>query len=252
VLESDLHALVDGALPEDRRQEVEAHLRGNPEAAARVRAWRAQNEGLRALYDGVLSEPVPARLALAPVVRVRLLPRLSAAAALLLLGGSVGWLAKGAVGGQGPAPSSRSGAAGSLARFAAVAHAVYTPEVRHPVEVGADQESHLVAWLSKRLGAELRPPRLGGLGFELMGGRLLPGAGAAAQFMYREASGQRLTLYVSVLDQGGEDTAFRFSQEGKVSVFYWVDGRLGYALSAGMPRADLLRVAEAVYAQLGK
>ena len=79
----------------------------------------------------------------------------------------------------------------------AVAHAVYTPEVRHPVEVHADQEAHLTAWLSKRLGAPLKPPALADAGYQLVGGRLLPGAtGSVAQFMYEDASHQRLTLYV--------------------------------------------------------
>ena len=46
------------------------------------------------------------------------------------------------------------------ARRAANAHAVYVPEVRHPVEVGADQEAHLVQWLSKRLAVPVRAPAL--------------------------------------------------------------------------------------------
>jgi anti-sigma factor RsiW len=33
-------------------------------------------------------------------------------------------------------------------RQAAVAYAVYQPEQRHPVEVAADQQEHLVQWLS--------------------------------------------------------------------------------------------------------
>lgn len=64
-----------------------------------------------------------------------------------------------------------------------------------------------------------------------MGGRLLSGrTGPVAQFMYGDASGKRLTLYVSVLEAGGEDTAFRYAQEGPVGGFYWIDGRLGHAL----------------------
>ncbi len=74
-----------------------------------------------------------------------------------------------------------------LARVAAVAHAVYSPEVRHPVEVGADQEAYLVRWLPKRLGANLKVPHLAAQGYPLVGGRLLPGErGPAAQFMYQD------------------------------------------------------------------
>jgi anti-sigma factor RsiW len=139
----------------------------------------------------------------------------------------------------------------SLPRQAAIAHVVYSPDVRRPVEVGAEQEDQLVAWLSKRLGTPIHPPRLGTLGYELIGGRLLPGnSGPVAQFMYHDATGQRLTLYVSTENTNNHDTAFRFAQEGPVNVFYWIDGQFGYALSAGIPKAELGRVATAVYEQL--
>jgi anti-sigma factor RsiW len=82
---------------------------------------------------------------------------------------------------------------------AAIAHAVYSPEVRHPVEVGADQEQHLVAWLSKRLGAPLRAPKLDDVGYFLVGGRLLPGEnGPVAHFMY-QSKRYAITLYVRTM-----------------------------------------------------
>src|SRR6185369_7267622 len=107
-------------------------------------------------------------------------------------------------------------------RQAAIAHAVYAPEVRHPVEVGADEEEHLLRWLSKRLGTELKCPSLTAYGFELVGGRLLSGPnGPVAHFMFQDAKGTRLTLYVSGQRSDSRETAFRFSQEDRVSVFYW-------------------------------
>ncbi|HCE6463371.1 TPA: anti-sigma factor [Pseudomonas aeruginosa] len=140
-----------------------------------------------------------------------------------------------------------------MAHQAAIAHVVYSPDVKRPVEIGADQEEQLVAWLSKRLGTAIRPPRLGKLGYELIGGRLLPGAqGAVAQFMYHDATGQRLTLYVSTDQAHNKDTGFRFAQEGPVNVLYWIDGKFGYALSAGINKAELARVATTVYDQLEK
>ena len=132
-----------------------------------------------------------------------------------------------------------------------MAHVVFSPDVRRPVEISAEHEAQLVTWLSKRLGTAVHPPRLGSLGFELIGGRLLPGnSGPVAQFMYHDVSGQRLTLYVSTENLGRRDTAFRFAQEGPVNVFYWIDGQFGYALSAGIPKDQLARVATAVYEQL--
>ena len=123
--------------------------------------------------------------------------------------------------------------------------------MRHPVEVPAEQEDHLVKWLSKRLGTELKGLRLQSLGYELVGGRLLSGPqGPVAQFMYQDARGVRLTLYVSAQKGGTRDTAFRFSQEDRVSVFYWVDGNYGYALSGEVSKEQLLKVADIVYKQL--
>jgi anti-sigma factor RsiW len=123
--------------------------------------------------------------------------------------------------------------------------------VRHPVEVGADQEAHLAAWLSKRLGAQLKPPALSSAGYDLVGGRLLPGdQGPVAQFMYQDARGQRLTLYVRTDATDSRETAFRYAREDKVGVFYWLDGKLGYALSGELEKDELLQVATLVYRQL--
>jgi anti-sigma factor RsiW len=169
------------------------------------------------------------------------------------LGGAAGWTLRGsgADSALAPAASGATPLLASLPHKAAVAHAVYTPEVRHPVEVGADQQQHLVAWLSKRLGKQLRPPQLARQGYQLVGGRLLPGdTGPVAQFMYADAGGQRLTLYVSPGQKGNRDTGFRFAQEGGVAVFYWIDGSFGYALSAAVGKGELSQVASAVYEQL--
>jgi len=64
------------------------------------------------------------------------------------------------------------------------------------------------------------------------------------------AAGRRLTLYVSAKSKDEGQTAFRFAQEGKVGVFYWLDGKLGYALSGEIAKSDLMRVADSVYRQL--
>lgn len=245
ITEADLHAYVDGALPEARRAEVETYLAARPQEAGRVQAYRRQNEELHRLFDPVLDEPVPERLRVSLTARRRFFPlRYAAVVAWITLGGVIGWQLSGM---QHP-PSTNSAA---FARQAAIAHIVYSPEVRHPVEVGADQETHLVNWLSKRLGAQLKVPHLGDLGYTLVGGRLLPGdTGPVAQFMYQDAKGLRLTLYVRTNAEDARETAFRFARENKIGVFYWLDGRLGYALSAEIAKDELLRVATAVYRQL--
>jgi anti-sigma factor RsiW len=247
VTEAELHAWVDGQLPPARHAAVDAYLADHPEQAARLHAYRAQNAALRARFNPVLDEAVPPALG-HPPRRWHAAPqwRVAAVLALMLGSGAAGWLLRG-----GAADDAPLSAAAELPRRAALAHAVYTPEVRHPVEVGADQQAHLVAWLSKRLGAPLKPPQLGAQGYQLEGGRLLPGqSGPVAQFMYRDAAGARLTLYVSTEQTHNHDTGFRYAQEGEVAVFYWIDGQFGYALSGNLDKAALASLANAVYAQL--
>lgn len=141
-------------------------------------------------------------------------------------------------------------AAGGYAQRAAIAHAVYAPDMGRPVEVSGDNEKALVTWLTKRLGAPVRAPSLTHAGYDLVGGRLLPGgSGPVALFMYGAPNGQRLTLYVTREAAGGQ-TAFQFTQEGPVRVFYWVEGQFGYALSGAISRDELQRVSEEVYKQL--
>ncbi len=245
VTESELQAYVDGLLPAVRAAEVAQHLAQHEEDARRVAAWRDQNAALRAAFDPVLAAPVPDRLQ-AAVRRSnrRWMIRYAVAAGLMVISGVAGWHLHGFV------VADRTQTV-YLVRNAAMAHAVYTPEVRHPVEVGADQEEHLVRWLSKRLGTSLKVPHLAPQGYALVGGRLLPGErGPAAQFMYQDGKGQRLTLYVRINNEMQTQTAFRFAQEKGVSMFYWLDGRIGYALSGDTDRSELLRVADAVYRQL--
>lgn len=108
------------------------------------------------------------------------------------------------------------------------------------------------AWLSKRLGMNLKAAKLDAVGFTLMGGRLLPGTQRpVAQFMYEDKMGHRLTLYIKTQEMGYEqNAAFQFAQEDEVNSFYWIGNGTGYVLSGNMDRADLLKVAVAVYTQL--
>ena len=209
-------------------------------------------QALHELYDPVLREPVPEHWLRGGRRRWR---GRAIAAAWVAVGLAIGMLA----GWQlhqwrSPAPAAfqAEGSVPAFVKRAAVAHATYSPEVRHPVEVGADQEQHLVAWLSKRLGAQVRAPKLDSIGYSLVGGRLLPGDnGPVAHFMYQCPQGTRVTLYVRTGMTGNRETAFRYALEGNVGVFYWVDGKVGYAVSsADINKETLLNVANAAYQQL--
>lgn len=256
VSEAELHAWVDGQLSNDRVAAVTDWLLRHPDDAVRVQAWKQQRLAFQSLHRDLLDAPVPIALARAVKPRWSGMEKLAAqaVAALLLLAvgfGSGWWL---------HARPNESGIANSalpqFVREAAVAYAVYSPEKRHPVEVTADQQAHLVQWLSRRVGADLKAPVLAADGFELMGGRLLPGekGEARAQFMYENARGSRVTLHVASLveSQSHETGAFSFVTTGKTQNFYWVDGKLGYALSGEVPKSVLAQLAQTSYAQLAK
>lgn len=263
--EARLHAFVDGQLPPEDRVAVLEQLGADPAAAARVAQWQAQRQALRNLArDWPLDDTPPdltgivRRTAAAQRWR-RHLPQALAAALLLSIGlaGGYQWGHHDAgAAWPGLAAASRNASVPDFARQAGVAYAVYSAEKRHPVEVSAAEQAHLVQWLSKRLGRSLKVPVLADQGYALLGGRLLPGdatqpGSPRAQFMYENADGDRLTLYVAVFSPGAAPAAteFRLLQQDGRTTLYWVDGDFGYALSA-QPSTALQPLAQRVHEQL--
>src|SRR5262249_1242761 len=152
-------------------------------------------------------EQIPARLKVADMLaeqrrrRHGRRVRIAAAIGFLLLGGIGGWTARDFY--SALIASSSAALASSVFDDAIAAHPTFSVETRHPVEVGAGEEAHLVQWLSKRLGHRLIAPNLTALGFQLMGGRLLPADnGPAALFMYENGKGIRLSCYYISADVG--------------------------------------------------
>jgi anti-sigma factor RsiW len=248
--EDDLHAYVDRRLQPERVEAVEAYLNANTEIASRVSAWRAQRETLRDQLAAKAAEPIPARLRISNIraarrqSRLRQFRMIAASAAWLFAGGAVGWIAaKTEWSVPRPVPA-------VMVSDAISAYRTFVVDVSHPVEVKATEGDHLVEWLSKRLGQPIKAPDLTAFGFRLMGGRLLPAStnGIAAQLMYDDDHGTRLTLYLRNGEKG--ETAYRFVREGNVSAFYWIDQGLGFAVSAAASRDRLLPIVEAVYRQV--
>jgi anti-sigma factor RsiW len=253
ISEAELHAYLDGELTPEDRAEVEALLAAAPAEASLLRDFRELNEAIGERYAGRLEEPVPGKMqqALARIPEhggakprfARRLAPLAAALLIAVLAGAGGYLARGLT-----IDTRRPEAA--FVTTAIGAHSVYVPEVRHPVEVGAAEEAHLVQWLTKRIGANVRAPALASLGWKLVGGRLLPDRGLpAAQFMYEDGTGRRLTLYMRK-ETGLNNTAFQFAERDGFGAFYWVDRPLAYAIAGRLGREELMSIANTVYGQL--
>ncbi|MDI3336497.1 anti-sigma factor [Defluviimonas aestuarii] len=248
IRDEDLIAFHSGTLGKEAHDALSARIAADPDARATLAEWDRQDAALAALYGPVAKEPLPEQLratldAAAPPPRRPPARLLAAAFALLAIGATAGWFAAGVM--RSPAAP-----AFAIADDALRAHVTYVAEIAHPVEVAADQADHLVQWLSKRLGRDIKAPDFAAEGFLLMGGRLLPGAESpAALFMYEDDTGRRLTLY-ALPEGGAENSAFQFLSSGETQGFYWHDAGLSYAVIGDLDRARLRTIALAAYDQL--
>lgn len=236
MIEADLHAYFDGELPEARQAEVATWLQDHPEAQAMLDDWAMQAAELRASFP--LGEGLSLRQ---PAPRAFGWQAIAAMVAVAVIGAGGGWTMRGAM---------QPIATPSPVQMAMDAHLTFVSEVIHPVEVQAAQEDHLLKWLSNRLGGDIQAPDLANAGYTLLGGRLLPNMGQnAGQFMYENASGARVTLYVTPTPDATE-AAFQFLELDGLEAFYWVDKDMSYAL-VGQVNKDALRgLAIEVYQQL--
>ena len=246
--EDHLHAYVDGVLCESDAAKVEEYLAENPEKADEVSEWMVQNLALDNLFSREEAElrtqnldlTIPADVARPPFRIIRV----AAMIALLAVGVVTGWMLRGT---SDPQNATQQVA---IVQNARAAHVLYTSEVLHPVDVGADESAHLVDWLSKRLDTKLSAPDLANSGYSLVGGRLLPsGDYPAAQFMYENGAGQRLTVYASPGSHGNL-ASFQFEEWDGFSSVYWRDQKLQYAIVGQMQREELIAIATNVYRQL--
>ncbi|MGV1985423.1 anti-sigma factor family protein [Agrobacterium sp. 22-221-1] len=251
ITEADLISYVDGQLEDRQRDAVRAHLTSNPADARKVAMWQQQNATLTALYGPLDTDALPERLDVYRIERrlrsQRADWRNMAAASVLILavGLTGGWFGRGLV-------SQVAEPAHSIVADATQAHKLFASEVLHPVEIRADAENapSLPKWLSKRLDRKLNIPDLTRHGLSLVGGRVLPSSeGAAAQLMYEDKSGQRVTLYI-VAAVDSSDTAMRRSSIGSLEAISWDDETIRCALVGNLPSNRMDAIAKDTYQQL--
>lgn len=250
ITEEELHAYVDNRLEADRQPAILRYLQEHPDVAERVAAYRAQREALRAAFGGVAAEPIPARLDLQRLIQERLGRRRASwriAASIVLafgVGGTGGWFLRD---GLHPPTSSLT----LLTQEAVANHVVYTADRRRPTELGAEQRDDLARWVSNRLNHPVAPPDLTADGFRYMGGRLAATSdGPAGLFMYDDAQGVRVTVFVlpmgAVLGAPIQHVDFEH-----VDGCAWIDKGIGYTVVGKLPPAELRRLAEQVRQQFG-
>jgi anti-sigma factor RsiW len=129
---------------------------------------------------------------------------------------------------------------------AQTAFAVYVAEKRHAVEVAAADVDHMTQWLSNKMKTKVRPPDLVPLGWNLLGGRLLPSSeGPACLFIYDDKGGRRVMVYL-VSNANNEGTTIQFREHNNIRSLYWLEGPLGYAITGNVERAELTPIATVV------
>lgn len=243
VTETELHKFVDGELSESRARLVAGMVAEDATLRSKVERYREINRRLGDVYTDATPDPLPSRFLIALGGRNDRYPwQVAAALVWLVAGGLIGYFLHG--------PPEPAAFVRPLPVEAAFAHAIFVPEIRHPVEVGAAQQEHLNAWLSKRLDRPIAAPDLRVAGYALIGGRLLPDAHRpAAQFMYEDVSGDRITLYIRhAMD--ARETSFSHAENDGLGIVYWVDDGLAYALTATADHDFLTSAAELVYREL--
>lgn len=245
VADADLQAYVDGRLSATQQERVAAAIAADPELAHRADELRRVTDLLCAAYDSTTEDTVPVEMLRTVMVRKPAYPMWIAA--------SIAWMTVGAVIGailvsqNSSAPEAEVAAARPLVQEAAYAHTVYVPEKRHAVEAGPDETEHLNRWLSKRLDHPVTALDMRDAGYQLVGGRMLNDSGRpAAQFMYEDDEGLRITLFIRNHQGLSMESALQFTQNDELGVVYWVDGPLAYALSGSTDQASLERVAVAM------
>lgn len=245
--EDDLQLWIDGRLNYPRREQVEAYLANHPDIMTKIIKIQSISHSLRENLQFKLKEPIPARLRISHISAARgrrhwqQAMRLAAACSFLLLGGGGGWLLHGLNSGSTPMNIATSNAQ--------LAFSTYVVERLHPVEVGADDATHMQKWLSNRLGHALPTPDLSDVGYKLIGGRVLPSvAGPAAMLMYGNAQGERLTLYASP-GSPGENRQHFISNKTILSVVWRVNGLI-YVVTAAATSKQLGVIATDVQKQI--
>lgn len=251
VTRDTLLAFVDGQLSEQDSAAVQAWLLANPDAALDLAQMQRQNEAINALFGPVATEPVPPRLDPHRLALARSRRRWQGAAraamivGVLGIGIATGWLLRPAS--DTPALYNR------LIADAVSAHTVFVSENRHAVEVGSDETDHLSNWLSNRLGTGLAMPDLATAGFNFLGGRLLPApaipGGRAAQLMYEDSAGKRVTLYITPRS-GIDGPNLELVRLGSDNALYWASATITCTIVGPQSAETLQDLADSVFAQL--
>lgn len=237
--DEELHAYLDGMLPQDRRAAVEAHLRRNPRDAGLFEAYRADGEAIARLF----SRAGETNHVSAPAVRSRGIVvsafwRRAAAIAVIATGiATAGLLWRN---------HSEEARWARLGDDALVAHMVLgEPGSAPAITVSLAEISR---FLTTATGQPTELKNSDDPAFALIGSRLWTSPdGSVAQLSFRLQDGNLVTMLLQPWP-GAVDLPFRpVAQQSNIRALAWVDDEIFCVVSGSLPPAELERVAREIY-----
>lgn len=244
-IEERLTAYLDGEMSPEERAAFEEQLEQDPALSERAASWGQTDDLLQSLVPSPSDTHMQGLLTANQTSEPRWAKRHIAAALLTFIVGGAGGYGINLM--TTPDPQILVVQA---TIDAADAHRLFTAEVRHAVEVRADETEHLQTWLTKRMGREMTVPQLEDHGFNFVGGRMLPFEGkAAAQYMYETAEGERLTLFMARTNDEAQ-TSFRFLEDQDLNTIRWQEGPWVFVVVAPVEKEKLSPIAAKMHETL--
>lgn len=250
--EEEIHRYVDGVADERTAALIERWLEDEPDDLRRVDDYLRLNEAIHVAYGRTPTRPAPASVEKMEQQLARRLAMRRIAwklrfgrPALTMIGGAavvagMAWLGSTLVWHMPP----------GYAQEAIEAHILFAADDEHPVEIPGHRKAELRDWLSKRVGIDIAMPDLSGAGYYLLGGRLVTNdLKPAAQLMYSDRAGHRVTLFITRSDDDSRDRLAEAFEEQQVRFVCWQRGAASYALVGAEDPSVLRALTERIVAE---
>ncbi|GEM_PF-1528740 len=248
---SEIQSYLDKTLTAEQITAFEQRLQQDSLAQQKLAEYQKIDESLKTLYQPVFDADIPSHLLNSSFQSSHdYLKTIAASIVFFCFGTIIGWQW------SQPGNSSNDLFVQDLKNPALFAHTVFSVEKLHPVEVKADKQQQMNLWLSKRLKTTLNAPDLQQYQFALIGGRLLPSTRErmAAQYMYQDDNGNRITLYIKRGRWAANETAINHGSQvfnhDSFNQSFWIDGDLGFVLTGKTKQPLNQKLAESIYQQM--
>jgi anti-sigma factor RsiW len=265
-LDVRLSAYLDGEVNEAERKELEQLVARDDEARRMLEKLQAGNAFGNKAFEEFLHDPVPLSLvrrikqgpganpktervvtAAPRQAKQRLWPRaLAASVALLLIGGSTGFI----IGKTSHDDEQQIKMASARTWLDDIAdyHRIYSRQTaEHLVEVPPSAEGKIESWLTSNVGVSFSLPDLSSKGLTFEGARLLVASGKpVAQLMYKDQDGD--VFAICFLKSTPDDTGGKMTESMRddIAMISWQKAGASYVVVGPSSDASLHELATAV------